>query len=400
MISSLNPYPTYKIPGLHWSGKIPEHWEVRRLKTVCRLSYGSSLPSDNRRDGPIPVYGSNGPVGMHTIANTNGPCIIIGRKGSFGKIHFSRGPVFAIDTTFYVDEGHCTTNLAWLSRILSWARLDEVTRDSAVPGLSRKDVYNRYLPLPPLDEQAAIAQFLDYIDRCIHGYVSAKQKSRVLLEEEKLVVVNRAVTRGLDCNVRLKPSGIDWLGDVPEHWEVRRLKTICSMKSGEGITAESIEAAGEYPVYGGNGVRGYTSCYTHDGSFALIGRQGALCGNINIARGKFWASEHAVVVSVAKGYDIDWFGAVLTAMNLNQYSIAAAQPGLAVERVLNLHLPVPPKQEQIRIASHIVQASADIDAATALARRQIKLVEEYRTRLISDVVTGNLDVRAAVAELE
>ena len=122
---------------------------------------------------------------------------------------------------------------------------------------------------------------------------------------------------------------------MPEHWEVRRLKTVCGMKSGDGITAMSIEPAGEYPVYGGNGLRGYTSSYTHDGNFALIGRQGALCGNVHIAQGRFWASEHAVVATVHSGHALEWFGAILGVMNLNQYSIAAAQPGLSVERVLN-----------------------------------------------------------------
>ena len=131
----------------------------------------------------------------------------------------------------------------------------------------------------------------------------------------------------------------------------------------------------------------------------MIGRQGALCGNVHIARGNFWASEHAVVATLGRGHNVDWFGAILTAMNLNQYSIAAAQPGLAVERVLNLHLPVPPGQEQKQIANHIEVATANIDSAIARARRQIELLQEYRTRLIADVVTGKLDVREAAAQL-
>ena len=200
--------------------------------------------------------------------------------------------------------------------------------------------------VPPLPEQAAIVRYLDHADGRIRRYVTAKRKLIALLEEEKQAVVNQAVTHGL--NVRLNPSGVKWLGDVPEHWEVRRLKTLCHMKSGEGITVESIEVTGEYPVYGGNGLRGYTSNYTHDGTFTLIGRQGALCGNVHIARGKFWATEHAVVATLGIDHDVDWFGAILTAMNLNQYSIAAAQPGLAVERVLNLHLPVPHLRESRR----------------------------------------------------
>ncbi len=178
---------------------------------------------------------------------------------------------------------------------------------------------------------------------------------------------------------------------------MRRLKTLCSMRSGDGITAMSVEPAGDYPVYGGNGVRGYTSSYTHDGDFALIGRQGALCGNVHIAHGRFWASEHAVVASLRPGHVLDWFGAILVVMNLNQYSIAAAQPGLAVERVLNLSLPVPPAQEQARIAKHIEQETADITKAVDRAQREIALLREYRTRLVADVVTGKVDVRELAA---
>ena len=289
----------------------------------------------------------------------------------------------------------------YLHYTLSTSRSDlaSLEQGSTFTELSRTQLSAFRFPLPLPHEQAAIVRYLDHVDRRIRRYVNAKRKLIALLEEEKQAIVNRAVTRGLDPNVRLKPSGVEWPGDVPEHWEVRRLKTICGMKSGEGITAESIEAAGEYPVYGGNGLRGYASSYTHDGAFALIGRQGALCGNVHISRGQFWASEHAVVAALDVGHEIDWFGAILTAINLNQYSIAAAQPGLAVERILNLYLPVPHLQEQKNIANHIEGATADIVAAIARARRQMELVQEYRTRLIADVVTGKLDVREAAAQL-
>ena len=147
------------------------------------------------------------------------------------------------------------------------------------------------------------------------------------------------------------------------------------------------------------GLRGYTSEYTHDGSYVLIGRQGALCGNIHIARGRFWASEHAVVASLFPDHVLEWFGATLHFMNLNQYSIAAAQPGLAIERVLNLNLAVPPLPEQAAIAEYLDEATTYIDNAINRTRRQIKLLSEYRTRLIADVVTGKLDVREAAANL-
>ena len=256
-------------------------------------------------------------------------------------------------------------------------------------------------PVPPVEEQAAIVRFLDHADRRIRRYIRAKQKLITLLEEQKQAIIHQAVTGQIDVRTgQPYPAfDVDWLGEVPKHWNVRRLKTICSMKSGEGITATSIEPTGQYPVYGGNGLRGYTSGYTHDGAYALIGRQGALCGNVHLGQGCFWASEHAVVADLHRGHVLEWFGAILEVMNLNQYSIAAAQPGLAVERILNLWLPVPDPREQALIGTYIRTQTANISLNIERARRQGDLLQDYRTRLIADVVTGKLDVRDAAAAL-
>jgi type I restriction enzyme S subunit len=134
------------------------------------------------------------------------------------------------------------------------------------------------------------------------------------------------------------------------------------MKSGEAIQPENILESGKYPVYGGNGLRGYTSEYTHDGIFPLVGRQGALCGNVNYGDGKFWASEHAIVVSPARAVNPRWLGEALRAMNLNQYSVSAAQPGLAVEAIEELEIPVPAPEEQVKIARFLNLEGARIDA--------------------------------------
>ena len=191
----------------------------------------------------------------------------------------------------------------------------------------------------------------------------------------------------------MKDSGVEWQGNVPEHWEVRRLKTVCSMQSGDGITATSIESSGVYPVYGGNGRRGYTSNYTHDGTFVLIGRQGALCGNVHIASGRFWASEHTVVTTPKVGHFPEWLGATLDAMNLNQYSIAAAQPGLSVERVLDLQVPVPNAPEQAAIVRYLDHVDRRIQRYIRAKQKLIALLEEQKQALIHQAVTGQIDVR-------
>ncbi len=188
-----------------------------------------------------------------------------------------------------------------------------------------------------------------------------------------------------------KDSGVDWLGPIPATWNVCALKRIASLQSGESITSEQIEADGTYPVYGGNGLRGYCEAHTHDGEFALIGRQGALCGNINYARGKFWASEHAVVVTPKLPVATQWLGELLRAMNLNQYSVSAAQPGLSVEIVGNLGIPLPSREEQKGIAAFLDRETAKIDALVAEQEDLITLLKEKRQAVISHAVTKGLD---------
>ena len=198
---------------------------------------------------------------------------------------------------------------------------------------------------------------------------------------------------GLKLYPRMKETGVRWFGGIPERWQAQRLKTVCTMASGNAITAKSIEPKGKYPVYGGNGLRGFTFDNTHDGTFVLVGRQGALCGNVHVVNGKFWASEHAVVATARSGHDANWLGATLEIMNLRQHSIAAAQPGLAVERVLNLWLPVPSGPEQTAIARFLDHMDRRIQKYIRAKEKLIALLDEYKQALIHQAVTGQIDVR-------
>ncbi len=176
------------------------------------------------------------------------------------------------------------------------------------------------------------------------------------------------------------------------------LRRVARLQSGESITSESILPEGEYPVFGGGGLRGYTDAYTHDGEFPLIGRQGALCGNINIGRGRFWASEHSIVVSTIEGINTRWLAEMLRSMNLNQYSVSAAQPGLSVDVIRRLPVPVPPNEEQQAIASFLDCETAKIDALVAEQERLIALLKEKRQAVISRVVTKGLNPNAQLRD--
>jgi type I restriction enzyme S subunit len=186
-------------------------------------------------------------------------------------------------------------------------------------------------------------------------------------------------------------SGVVWIGRKPRHWQVMKLHHMVRMRSGSGITSVEMEDDGEYPVFGGNGVRGNFPQYTHDGSYVLIGRQGAECGNINYAHGKFWASEHAVVATPDRDLEYRWLGETLRAMNLNQYSQAAAQPGLSVEVIGRLKLPFPPLPEQQQIAAFLDWKTGQIDALIARKQELLEKLKEKRLAVITQAVTRGLN---------
>lgn len=249
------------------------------------------------------------------------------------------------------------------------------------------------VPCPPLEEQIAIANYLDEQSKKIKHFIQKKQAFIDLLKEQRQAFISKAVTKGINPEVTLKDSGIQWLGDSPEHWEIKRLKNCGTFQSGENLTSEVIDDTSDYPVYGGNGLRGYYHRYNHDGEYVLIGRQGALCGNINYGSGKFWATEHAVVVTLNEKINHFWFGETLRVMNLNQYSQSSAQPGIAVENIRPLKLPFPPLEEQTQIVSFIKTETAKIDQAIAKAEKEIELIKEYREAMIAEAVLGKLDVK-------
>ena len=246
--------------------------------------------------------------------------------------------------------------------------------------------------MPPLEEQHAITNFLKHETAKIEELVAKQERLEDLLQEKRTALISHVVTRGLNPNVATKESGVEWLGEFPVHWRLQRLKTISGMRSGESITAASIDADGRYPVYGGHGLRGYTTDFTHEGEHLLIGRQGAHCGNVQAARGRFWASEHAVVVSPDRPNVLEWLEAVLEAMDLNQHSVAAAQPGLAVDRLRDLHVAVPPMEEQGAIAAAVSRETARIDALAAKVNEVIDHLNGYCDALVSAAVTGRIDV--------
>ena len=193
----------------------------------------------------------------------------------------------------------------------------------------------------------------------------------------------------------MKTTNISWIPSIPDNWNVVRLKDIAKLQSGESITSDNIDAIGEYPVFGGNGLRGYTDAYTNEGDYVLIGRQGALCGNINYAKGKFFASEHAVVVyTYDKNENTTWLGETLRAANFNRLSASAAQPGLAVG-VLNFQkIPFPPKDVRKKIGIYLDEKLSAINKRVSVLEKEMDAYARLKKSIIHQAVTRGLDSEA------
>ena len=203
---------------------------------------------------------------------------------------------------------------------------------------------------------------------------------------------------------KMKDSGIEWIGEIPEGWEVVPVKRLCTMQAGKNLTSEQIAPEGTYPVYGGNGIRGFFSDYNCDGQFLTVGRQGALCGNVHKINGKVWATEHAVITTPSSYTILDFLYYLLIGMDLNQYvSSTAAQPGLAVGTLLNLKTCYPCSTlEQTQISNYLNAKCSEIDVMLTKTRSSIeeykKLKQAVITRAVTKGVRGEREMKDSGVE--
>ena len=182
--------------------------------------------------------------------------------------------------------------------------------------------------------------------------------------------------------------------ELPKGWVWCKLGEIFYLKAGENITSKDISEIKKedfiYPCYGGNGIRGYTKQYNKEGIFSLIGRQGALCGNINIGKGKFFATEHAVVVNTFSETNVNWCFYFLKQLNLNQYATSTAQPGLSVNNINQIYIPLPPLKEQDWIANEIDRLFTLIEQLEEDKAALQQLVSQLKSKILSLAIRGQL----------
>lgn len=259
----------------------------------------------------------------------------------------------------------------FLSYLIRWSERQvlQLVTGTTVYHLYASEMGKFHFALPPLIEQKIIAKTLEDVDALLTAL------DRVIIKKKNLK--KAAMQQLLSGNTRLP--------GFSDPWVEKQLGEICTLKSGDGITSESINDYSQFPCYGGNGLRGFTDRFTHDGQYCLIGRVGALCGNLLYVSGKFFASEHAIVVNAFNNIDVCWLTLALSTLKLNSRSESSAQPVLTVSKLYPLKLYLPSsKEEQNAIAMFI----SDMDSELAALQTRIDKTKDLKKAIIQDLLTG------------
>ena len=452
MTANLKPYPAMKDSGVHWLGEVPKHWSIgtlrRRLRPYDGIKigpFGSQLKLEDMSASGYKVYGQANVIASDfsrgskfvdsqkfaelaacdvrpgdlvlTMMGTGGRCARLPESAPIGLMdsHLLR---LRTDTSLTAEYAALVLDRAPYVK----QQVELASKGSIMQGLNSSIVKDVVLVIPPLPEQAAIVRFLDHADRRIRRAIAAKRKLIALLNEEKQAIIQRAVTRGLDPNVPLKPSGVEWLGDVPEHWEVKRLKYVSpEITVGVVVNPSSYFVDQGIPMLLGNNVlpgrfklehvRRISPESNHklkksqlNSGDVVVVRVGAP-GVAAVVPEELDGCNCASIVIVRQGPEVEslWiehlFNSPVMRRQIDVVKYGAAQKQFNIAHAVEFWALVPSLAEQREILEHLAEGLKVVDVATGHAQREIALLLEYRTRLIADVVTGKLDVREAAAAL-
>ncbi len=424
MIERLKPYPEYKDSGLPWLGRVPGHWttapgfaafrekEVKNTglqeKRVLSLSYGRIVTKPlEKLHGLVPdsfetyqIVNPGDIVIRSTDLQNDKTSLRIGMVRDRGVI---TSAYICLKTTEAVlpEFGYQLLNTYDLCKVF-YGMGSGLRQNLEWADFKRMPVF-----LPPHDEQTSIVRFLDHATRRLDKAIRAKRKTIALLNEQKQAIIHCAVTRGLDHDVPLKDSGIPWLGQIPEHWEVCRVKDQFTCLNPRRIPLSSVERGGmisrQYDYYGASGIIDKVDDFLFDDDLLLIAEDGAnlILRNLPlaiIARGKFWVNNHAHILK-PKSCKLEYMAGYMETLNYQPWISGAAQPKLTKDRLMSIAIAVAPATEQSAIVQHCSEQILPLISTIKTTERETTLLREYRTRLIADVVTGKLDVREAAARL-
>jgi len=394
-------YESYKDSGVEWLGEVPSHWELGRISTyfterrtkvsdkdypalsVTKLgvfpqweNVAKTNDGDNRKlakKGDFVINSRSDRKGSSGIAKQDGSVSLINIVLQPKKIN-SVYSEYLFKSYSFIEEfyrvGHGIVADLWTTRF--------------------EDIKNSLIIFPPLSEQQKIAQFLDEKTAKIDQAVDLAEKQMALLKEHKQILIQNAVTRGLNPDVLLKDSGVEWIGQVPEHWEVKKIKAFAKINN--GLDYKAVIAEEGYPVYGSGGQFAYANTYLYDGEAVLLGRKGTIDKPLYI-NDKFWTVD-TMFYSVCnnKVSTKFFYYCCCSIIPFQYYSTSTALPSMTQSDILNHKVTFPSLEEQYQIAGYLDKQTAKIDQAIALKTAHIEKLKEYKSVLINDVVTGKVRV--------
>ena len=392
-------YPKYKPSGVEWLGEVPKHWEISQLKRLLQIQNGSDHKHVEQAEG-YPVIGSGGVFAYASDYLYDGESVLLGRKGTIDKPLYVTGRFWTVDTMFWTKiQAGVSARFTYYSA--TTLPFEYYSTNTALPSMTKGALAGHLVAIPPLAEQTLIAAFLDRETAKIDALVSEQERLMALLKEKRQAVISHAVTKGLNPAVRMKPSGIEWLGDVPEHWELIPVWLLFEIGRGRVISHDTIaENEGIFPVYSSqtenDGVMGHLDTFDFDGDYITWTTDGANAGTVFRRSGKFNCTNVCGTLKPRLRMSLDYCQSAL-AVSTAAFVRHDINPKLMNNVMAKIRIPVPPVDEQAGIAAVIDYETAKLDTLTAEAQRAIDLLQERRTALISASVTGQIDVREARA---
>jgi type I restriction enzyme, S subunit len=436
-------YPAYKDSGVEWLGDVPQHWEIKKLKFIANVQPSNVDKKTNASEIPVLLCNYTDVYYNDTVNSAMEFMNASATEEQIKKFTLQAGDTIitkdsedpndiAIPTFVPKDMAgvicgyhlaiirpYNVVNGAYIKRVFeaNYARAYFATRSNGLTryGLGTYPLDNALFPKPSENEAEKIAQFLDHETAKIDTLIEKQQRLIELLKEKRQAVISHAVTKGLNPNAPMKESGVEWLGDVPEGWIVKRLKHI-SPKIGVGLVINPstyTRDEGVYFIFGGD-VKEYefdlstTRRISEEDSNRLLpsrlNHRDLVCVRVGypgitaVVTEELEGSNCASVIVIRRGdYNSDWLCAAMNMwvgrQQVELASYGAAQKQFNVADVIEFIFPVPLKQEQNKIADYVEKALVRFNTLSELAFNQIELLQERRTALISAAVTGKIDVR-------
>ena len=442
-------YDEYKDSGVAWIGEVPKHWEVGKLKHCSHIVLGKMLmtspPRGSEGSYTLEKYLKSKNVGWlqlfleednidemwfnqyeKSIYKLQENDIVMNEGGDIGKVSCWRGTDFDCYIQNSINKITADYNRVdagflcyWLYNLSSLGYFWSIVSQISIAHLTKEKLSNSPVVLPPITEQVAIATYLDTHCAKIDNLISIQQKRIALLQELKQSVITHAVTKGLNPNVEMKQSGVEWIGDVPKHWEVCKLKhysQVFGRIGFRGYNQTDLVNEGEgaitlSPSNMQNGILNYDKCsylswkkyyespeimiYNDD---VLFVKTGSTYGKISYVADlpmEATINPQIVVFKNIKGNNKYLYYLLSNDIVQMQVSLTVGGstiPTLSQESILNYIVPLAPKVEQAAIASYLDHKCATIDVSISNAQHQIDLLQEYKQSLITEVVTGKRKV--------